>query len=210
MHHRKVVLRWMLRVKAFWKACVLPLSRMSLLFPALNAFYFGLVLVGALHEHVPGLVVYELPTSGIGLDVSANPALMITKIFLFNLFISGFFLTTLSGLVLFVLPFVVVFWRALLWGTFVAQLPSPKFVAALPTLVLEGEAYVVAAVAGVILGLSWLKPDWAFKGEGLSRREAFRAALKECAHLYALVVLLLSVGAVVETVTIAYVFNVYK
>jgi hypothetical protein len=133
-----------------------------------------------------------------------NGFLLALGIFLFNLVVSGFLLTTLSGLVFFGLPLLVLVWRALLWGVMIAQLPSPQFFVALPTLILEGEAYVIAAVAGALLGLSWLKPAWVNRGEKLTRRLALQAAWIECAKLYFWVVLLLIVGAVIEAVTLAY------
>ena len=76
------------------------------------------------------------------------------------------------------------------------------FLAALPTLALEGEGYVLAALAGVNLGLAWLKPKWAYRGEDLSRSEAVNKALKECARIYVFVAVFLFVAAVVETITL--------
>jgi uncharacterized membrane protein SpoIIM required for sporulation len=61
---------------------------------------------------------------------------------------------------------------------------------------------VVAGVAGINLGLSWLKPSWAHKKEVSSRLEAFKMALKECGYLYILVAMLLFAAAIVETATI--------
>jgi hypothetical protein len=191
-------------VKNFFYYRVQLLSRRGFLFLILNALYFGFVFIGALLFQIPGIAVYELPLVGTVFDINVNPLLLLVEIFLFNLFASGLLVTTLPGLVLFVIPFGVVLWRALLWGTLIAQLPSPQFFVALPTFILEGEAYVIAAVAGVILGLSWLKPTWAYKGENLSRGEAFKKAVRECLGLYVLVAVLLFVAAIVETATIAY------
>jgi len=89
-----------------------------------------------------------------------------------------------------------------LWGVLLNGLLTSQFLAAFPTLILEGEGYVLAALAGVNLGLSLLKPEWAYKGEGLSRLEAVKRALKDCAYTYVLVAIFLFVAAVVETVTI--------
>lgn len=172
---------------------------------SLNLLYFGSILVGALLAQVSYLIIYELPLSdNLLLGLMDNAFLLALGIFLFNLVISGFLLTTFSGLAFFGLPLLVLVWRALLWGALIALLPSPQFFVALPTFVLEGEAYVIGAVAGVILGLSWLKPTWATKGEKLTRWLALRAALAECVHMYFWVVLLLIVGAVIEAVTLVY------
>jgi uncharacterized membrane protein SpoIIM required for sporulation len=76
------------------------------------------------------------------------------------------------------------------------------FLVSLPTLILEGEAYVLAALSGVILGLSWLKPKWIYKNGALNRSEAFKHAFGECARICVLVVILLLVGTIVETTTL--------
>jgi hypothetical protein len=128
--------------------------------------------------------------------------IMFAGIFMFNLVLSAFFVVTLSGIVFFPLSVVFLAYRAVLWGLLLYPLPSWLFLAVLPTLIIEGEAYVFAGVAGAVAGLSWVKPAWIFRGEELSRREALKTALKECMHLYKAVVLLLLVAATVETATI--------
>jgi len=60
----------------------------------------------------------------------------------------------------------------------------------------------LASVAGTVLGLSWFKPGWVFRGENVSRRKALRKAFRECFYLYALISVVLLVAAVVETVTL--------
>jgi hypothetical protein len=193
-----------LRLKGFLGLVLSSLLKRTMWLAVLNLFFFGSILVGAILAQFPDVLIYELPLSGSPLDLSVSPLLLFLTIFLFNLVLSGFLLTTFSGLFFFAIPFGLILWRALLWGTLIAQSPSPQFFLALPTLVLEGEAYVIAAVAGVILGLSWLKPSWVYKEEKLSRRLALQGAIRECARLYFWVVLLLAVGAVVETATLLY------
>jgi len=72
----------------------------------------------------------------------------------------------------------------------------------MPTLILEGEGYVLGALAGVVLGLAWLKPRLVYPDETLSRSETVRLAFKECGRIYVLAVLVLFAAAVVETVTL--------
>jgi uncharacterized membrane protein SpoIIM required for sporulation len=81
------------------------------------------------------------------------------------------------------------------------------FLAALPTLILEGEAYVLAALAGVNIGLSWLTPNWVYKQEkeSLSRSEALRRAFRQSAYVYVFVVILLLAAAIVETLTLVFI-----
>ncbi len=179
--------------------------RRGKLFASLNLLFFGSVLVGALLAQNPYLAVYELPLSdSFFLSLMDNAFLLAVGIFFFNLVVSGFLLTTLSGLAFFGLPLLVLVWRALLWGVLIARLPSPQFFVALPTFILEGEAYVIAATAGVLLGLSWLKPTWVNRGEKSTRRMALRATWIECVQLYLWIVLFLIVGAVVEAFTLVY------
>jgi len=125
-------------------------------------------------------------------------------IFASNLVLSVFVMVTLSGLLFFPLSAAFLVYRAVLWGLLLYSLPSWVFLVVLPTVVVEGEAYVVAAVVGTVTGLSWVKPDWMFKDEKLSRWGALKVALREGMHLYAVVVLLLLAAAIIETVTIVY------
>jgi len=128
--------------------------------------------------------------------------LIILNIFFSNIVLSAFVMVTLTGFVFFGLSAVFLLMRAWMWGVLLNGLSTSEFLFVLPTLVLEGEGYVLAALAGVNLGLSWLKPQWAYKEEGLSRQEAVKRALKDCAHMYILVAAFLFVAAVVEAITI--------
>ena len=175
------------------------LKRRSL-FALINVLYFGSVLVAALvagrqYALCDGWGA-EWDSAGAGGSVA-----LFVSIFLFNLVVSSFILLTLTGLLFFALPTGILVARAALWGFMLNRLSTPAFFAALPTLLLEGEGYVIAGVAGANLGLSWLKPSWA-SGDVVSRRDALRQAVKECAYLYVLVAVLLLAAAVVETFTI--------
>jgi hypothetical protein len=77
------------------------------------------------------------------------------------------------------------------------QLTIGSFLAALPTLLLEGEAYVFAAGVGTLVGYSWLK-----KTDDLSRSEVFAQAIKKYMNAYIFVILLLVGAAIVESATI--------
>jgi hypothetical protein len=123
-------------------------------------------------------------------------------IFLYSLIVSSFFIVTLPGMVFFPLAAVFLVFRAVLWGLIFYPLPAWSFLIALPTLILEGEAYVLAAVAGTVVGLSWVKTDWLFEDKELSRVEALKMGLTEAKQLYKAVVMLLLTAAIVETITI--------
>jgi hypothetical protein len=195
-------IRFLMRV--FFGSCVSVVSRRHALLVVLNAVYFGSILVATILVEARILPYYELSVveGGFPEQVGDLP-LMFLFIFLFSLFVSGLLLTTLTGLVFFILPVVILVLRATLWGAILNQLPTPQFLASLPTLVLEGEGYVVACVAGMGLGLAWLKPSWMYEGEVFSRVEAFKAALREALCLYVWVGMFLLVSALVEAMTMA-------
>ena len=150
-------------------------------------------------------LVYLEPVTEVSPFEQISGFLLFGFIFVFNLVLSGFAFVTLTGLVFFVLSPVLLCVRGLLWGVLFAVSPSSRFLVMLPTIILEGEGYVFAGLAGVILGLSWLKPAWAYGGESLSRSQALKKALKDCVYIYVLVVSLLLAAALVETLVLVYI-----
>jgi hypothetical protein len=124
-------------------------------------------------------------------------------IFVWNLVLSAFVFVTLPGFVFFPVSGGMLVYRGFLWGVLLRYEPTLLFLVVLPTLVLEGEGYVLAAVGGTVAGVSWVQPKWVYKEEGVTRGQAFWRALGECWKLYAFVVIILLVAAVVETATLA-------
>jgi len=172
----------------------------------LNWLFFGFIVVGGLLVQAGAVEVYAWPFGEVFSVGVTNAFLLFGVIFLFNLVLSGFVLVTLSGLAFFGLPLFFLSFRAFLWGMLLNGLSTPMFLAALPTLMLEGEGYVLAALAGVNLGLAWLKPKWAYGEAELSRLDAIKRALKDCARVYVLVAAFLLVAAVVETITLIFMY----
>jgi len=195
------IIKFDVLMRMFFRMCVSSLSRRGLLFVVVSAFYFGSMLLAALLAQTLYSPFYE-GRKIEGLFLVDGLPLMILSIFLFNLIVSAFIFVTLPGLVFFVFPVIMLLMRAVVWGASLNQLPTPLFLAALPTLILEGEGYVIASIGGINLGLSWLKPYWVYKGESLSRLEALKRALRECAHLFVFVTVLLFAAALVEAVTL--------
>lgn len=185
-----------------FSSCLDVLSRRVKLLALLNLAFFSCVLAGVLVSDLlypsPPLIDSSppFPQQAVG-----NIAYVVLFIFLFNLSVSGFTVVTLTGFVFFPLSTVFLVYRALLWGLLLHGQPSWLFLAALPTLVLEGEAYVLAAVAGTVAGISWVKPAWLY-GEVSGRIEAFRQSMRECLRIYLIVAVFLFVAAVSETVTL--------
>lgn len=194
--------------RAFLGWCASYLLERGFVFMFMNAVYFGGILVGALWSeffYIPEPYMGE-PMGVNGFFLGFDLPSMILSIFLLNFFLSSFVFVTLPGLVFFPFPVVVLVARAVFWGFMLNRLPTPLFFAAFPTLILEGEAYVLAGVGGFGLGLSWLKPKWANRKEDLSRLESLKKAFEDCVRIYILVAVLLFVAAVVETVTVK---NIY-
>lgn len=189
----------------FLRATLTVVWRRSWLFVMLNWLFFGFIVVGALLVQAGVIQVYAWPID-VALPVEVdNPLLLIGLIFVLNLVLSSFLVVTLTGFAFFGVSLFFLSLRALLWGMLLNGLSTPMFLAVLPTLILEGEGYVLAASVGVVFGLSWLKPDWVYGGEGLSRSEAAKRSLRECARVYILIALVLFAAAVVETVTLVYI-----
>jgi uncharacterized membrane protein SpoIIM required for sporulation len=187
----------------FLKSGVSVVWKRFLLLVVLNWLFFGGIVVGALLGEAGYLEVYRLPfIEYFSTTEPGNAAFMVLSFFVLNLVLSGFLLITLTGVAFFGLSVCFLLFRALLWGVLLNALSTSLFLAVLPTLILEGENYVLACVAGVNLGLSWLKPQWVYKEENLSRSEAFKRAWRDCAYVYVLVAVSLFVAAVVETATI--------
>lgn len=133
-------------------------------------------------------------------SVDGLPMLTI-NIFLFNLVVSSLLLITLPGLVFFALPAIILLIKGVMWGILLNQLPTSLFLLAIPVFMFEGEGYVIASIAGINMGLSWLKPRWTYEGS-LSRREALKKALMDCVCLYFFVIILILAAAIIEAVII--------
>jgi hypothetical protein len=186
-------------VGRFFRAGLKTVSRRYKLFVILNWLFFGSLLIGALvaKDWFP-----FLPSSESVVPNVDNAWLAFFEIFFFNLVVSAFAVVTLSGLVFFAFSPVALAVRAGLWGVLLDRLSTSALLIAVPTLVLEGEGYVLASVAGMVLGLAWIRPKHVFGGEDLSRKEALRRAFRECAGVYVWVVLFLLVAAIVEVATL--------
>jgi len=196
-----------LSVKGVFRSGWLVLSARGWILATMNLLYFGSLFGGALVAQLGPLQRSGLPLdTGWFFSLDSGFLVITLSIFLFNLFVSGFILTTLSGLVFFALPIAVLFYRALLWGVLLTGLHTSLFFASFPTLLLEGEGYVLAALAGVNLGLSWFRPKWAYREEEMTRSGAVKRAFKDCMRIYVWAAILLLAGAFVEAVTIVLVF----
>lgn len=185
--------------KTIWKQPIDFVSSRWKLLSVLNVIFFGVafgvsLFAGLLFPspYLPNQHVYILPSFLYG-----NLPLMILFIFCFNLVISAFSVITLPGFLFFPLSSALLVVRAVLWGLLLYPLTTWLVLAALPTLMLEGEAYVFAAGVGTLVGYSWL-----WKSRDLSRGKVFIEGMKKYMMAYVLVILLLLGAAIVESATI--------
>lgn len=191
-------------IRSFWNSSWTLFWKRGLLVAFLNGVYFSTILVTAFFSQFlpPSFSGFSSQVSPVPSFEFDNVLSMILGIFLFNFCVSAFLVVTLPGVVFFGFSVALLVARAALWGYLINQLPILSFLLALPTLVLEGEGYVVASLAGAVLGLSWLKPEWMYKSESVGRMGAFKHALRECGYWFFLVGVLLFFAAVIEALTL--------
>jgi hypothetical protein len=96
-----------------------------------------------------------------------------------------------------------IFYRFTLWGIIFSPFDE-KVLDALPhwgTILLEGEAYVVAAVAIYLQSDAFVRPA---RYGHLTRHAAFKAGVRMTSTLYRLVVAILAIAAVYEAFEVIY------
>jgi hypothetical protein len=187
----------------FVRSCLAVASRRVKLLAFLNSLFFGCVLATmfvaqlllppALFQGWPLMFPWALWNSWF---------LVFLVIFSFNLLVGAFIMVTLPGMLCFPLSVGFLAYRAALWGLLFYAVPSWLFFVALPLVVLEGEAYVVAAAGGFVVGLSWVRPRMLYGDQALARSAGLRRGLRECLRLYLFVVVLLLVAVAVETIAL--------
>jgi uncharacterized membrane protein SpoIIM required for sporulation len=175
------------------------------------AIYYGLVIIGM----VIGLL-YPPISTGTGGNISSQfstvfPGLLqaigagdvikvILTIFVFNSILGSFLAITLLNLI--GVGTLVFIYRPIMWGLVYAP-TSPHaamlLLAVIPTLILEGVAYIIAFAASLDFVLAIAKPK--ALGEE-SRFKAWKKAWIYNLKSYVLVLIMLFVAAVVESVTI--------
>lgn len=121
-------------------------------------------------------------------------------------FVAGSFLTiTLPSLVVPFSGIAMGIVRATLWGLLLSPANEELALGMIPhslTLLLEGQAYILAMFAAYVQGRSFVQPRWvgaATCGQG------YLAGLKLSLKIYSLVVLLLAVAAVYEAAEVIYI-----
>lgn len=187
---------------------------------ALNVLYFGVLLVGMVYAvfdpatqqtvmNSVGAAFAQGPFSAIGdayINVKILPAVALT--FVVNLFIGSFGTITLPSLIIPFSGLLMGVYRAFLWGLIYSPTSTQMQIILLPhslTLILEGEAYVIAMLGVVIQGRALFSPRTVGAS---SHKQALWTGIKLSAQLYVLVILVLVIAAVYEVVEAALLFTV--
>ncbi len=175
--------------------------------------YFLLVIIGGLIGVLNPNLAIEIKTMIGSQFVSSMPGLfqaigagkvltIILTIFGINSILGTFFYITIPNIL--GLGTLIFIYRPLLWGLIYAPV-SPQdtmlLLIAIPTLLLEGTAYVIAFVSSIDLVLALVKPE---KLGEESRLKALKRAWIYTLKSYVLVLIVLFIAAVVETITIIY------
>lgn len=176
----------------------------------LNVFYYALIVVGMIYAAMNPALQQSLMES-VGTAFSQGPfgaltdAYVNAKIFeatgltfLVNLFIGSLGTITLPSLLVPFSGLLMGAYRAFLWGLIYAPTSPEMQTILLPhslTLILEGQAYILAMLGVVIQGRGLLSPR---SVGAASRRQGLWMGIQLSAQLYVLVILVLAVAAIYE------------
>lgn len=207
-HQPKLVLPWL--TSAF---TIMRTHRRTYLW--LNLMYYGLIMVGILYATFdPAL--QKLLTDAVGTAFSQGPLAAVGEAYLtgqtlrailftfvINLFVGSGATITLPSLIIPFSGLLMGAYRAVVWGLIYApNTPELRmiFLPHLPTLLLEGQAYVLALLAAVIQGRALFAPRIV---GATTRWQGYKQSLKLTLQLYVLVVLVLAVAAIYEVLEAA-------
>jgi hypothetical protein len=187
------------------------------IYVALNFVYYGLVIVGvvfaAFNPELQQLLIEAVgeaflqgPLALVGAAyIEGDVCLAAVLTFGVNLLAGSFLSLTLPSLIV---PFPGLFmgvYRTFTWGLILSpshpELAGPMIPHSL-TLILEGQAYILAMLAVWIQGMAFLRP----RSAGVrTHGEGYLAGLLRTMHLYILVAILLAVSAVYEAVELIFI-----
>jgi hypothetical protein len=198
------------RIKSAW-GLVLENRRAYIV---LNAVYYGLVLifmvVAAFNRPLQDMLLETVgeafmtgPLSAVGAAyLNAQVFLAIALTFLVNLIIASFLYITLPSLIIPYLGILMGLYRAILWGLIFSPGHPDMQRIMIPhsiTLVLEGQAYILAMLGAFLQGTAFLFP----KTVGLEHRgQGYREGLRRTGKIYILIVLTLLVAAIYEVIEV--------
>jgi hypothetical protein len=188
----------------------------------INAVYYGLVILGMiivstnpeLQKQLKTAVNQEFtsgPLSSLGEAYTGGKLLTAMALtFLINLLFGTFLVITLPSAFIPFFGLLMGVFRATMWGLVLSPSDPDMRGAMIPhslTLLIEGQAYIVAMLAVYLHGKSFLFP----KSAGMeSHWSGYKHGLKQTAWLYAPVVILLAVAAVYEAFDVILLVPLFK
>ena len=182
----------------------------------LNLVYYGLVICAMIYVtsnptlqqtllEAAGASFTEGPLAAVGAAYGGGhvlSAMILT--FVVNLFIGSLACITLPSLVIPFSGLLVGMFRAVLWGLILSPTDPNLRLLMIPhslTLILEGQAYILAMLAAYVQGRAFLWP----RSVGVETHgQGYIAGLKRAARIYVLVVLVLAVAAVYEALEVIF------
>lgn len=175
-----------------------------MLLALMNVLFFGsiLVVVAFFERTLPPPLVLNVRSPFLEKLFNGDPFVSAFAILIFDLFFSAFVFVMLLSVAFFPLSIGFLLFRAFIWGSLLYSQPTWTLLVAIPTVILQGEAYALTAFAGSLVGLSWIKPEWVYRGKGLSRHEAFNKSLEEYWMFYVFAIIFMVAGAIAETVAL--------
>lgn len=180
----------------------------------LNLVYYGLVICGMIYVafnpslqqtliETVGDAFTEGPLSAVGSAyIGGQVLLAIALTFVVNLILGSIIFITLPSLVIPFSGLLLGAYRALMWGLILSPTAPELRAVMIPhslTLILEGQAYVLAMLAAYVQGRAFL---WPRSVGAATRRQGYGVGVKRSARVYLLVVLLLAVAAVYEALEV--------
>lgn len=180
----------------------------------INIVYYGLVAVGmvyvAFHPAVQqtllqttGQALLEGPLKSVSsayMGAKVLPAIALT--FLINLVMGSMLSITLPSLVIPFSGLLMGVYRALLWGLILSPANPGLRLLMIPhtiTLILEGQAYILALLAAFVQGKCFVMP----KGVGAaSAWQGYKEGLKRTGWMYVLIIAVLLIAAIYEALEV--------
>jgi hypothetical protein len=181
---------------------------------AINVVYYGLVvifmIVAAFNRPLQDMLLEAVgaafmtgPLAAVGnAYVNAEVLKAIGLTFIVNLVIGAFLYITLPSLIIPFLGFLLGIYRAVLWGLLfypghpdIGMIMIPHSL----TLILEGQAYILALFGVYLQGRAFLWP----RSVGLeTRRQGYIEGLRRTGKIYILVILTLAIAAIYEVIEV--------
>jgi len=183
----------------------------------LNLAYYGLVVFGMicvafnpslqqLLLDAVGSAFNEGPLSTVAAAYSGGQVLLaIVFTFVVNLTIASFLWITLPSLVIPFSGLLTGACRAVLWGLLFSPSSPEMRIVMIPhslTLILEGQAYILAMLAAYVQGRAFL---WPATVDATTHTQGYWAGVKRSVRLYLLVAIVLAVAAVYEVLEVIFI-----